>query len=105
MMTKTSKPVTIRFPVSDDLLDQLGVSVQDLSAASFDDVTKTWKQDASFSYDATTKTLSVSVSHFSIWALTANRTRARATRRPTSPTATASTSRRASPSTGPIAWK
>jgi hypothetical protein len=69
LVSDMAKPVTLRFPVDEAKLGVLGGSIDNLKAGSFEGGSRIWRQDAIYSYDAASKVLSVSVSHFTIWGL------------------------------------
>lgn len=67
LVTTTQKPISIRFSVTAEELQQLGVTEGDTKGGAFDTNTRLWKEDATYSYDSVTETLLVSAKHFSLW--------------------------------------
>lgn len=98
IVSDMSLPVTLRFQIDDVQLAKFGGSIDKLKAGSFDDGSRIWKEDAIYSYDASTKVLSVKVTHFTVWGLLVDLL-AKLTGSPT-PTATPSTSETATPGNG-----
>jgi hypothetical protein len=80
---QTEYPVNIRFPVDVETLNEFGVEAWHLISSRFDEDAQAWIQDGVFLYDPTTQTLSVSVSHFSIWGSLIDRAKAAKEQSPT----------------------
>lgn len=68
-VTTTQFPITIRFGYDQAFLDELGISEAQLAAGSFREESRTWTNDASYEVDTENDTVTVTVSHFSIWGI------------------------------------
>ncbi|MCB0319588.1 MAG: hypothetical protein KDD60_01605 [Bdellovibrionales bacterium] len=66
-VTDTQLPVDILIQITAEELESRGASPEDLRAGSFNDSVRAWREDATFSYDEESETITLSVNHFSIW--------------------------------------
>lgn len=69
LVSDMTLPVTLHFPVNENTLAKVGGLAENLKTGSFEDNTRIWREDASYTYDANLKILSVRVSHFTVWGL------------------------------------
>lgn len=68
-VTTTERPLLLSIPVTQELLDRYGASIEDVYPARFDSKTNSWQRAVGFSYSEETGEISVPVSRFSVWGL------------------------------------
>jgi hypothetical protein len=95
-ITSFNSNVTITFPYTDAQLAAQGITAGDLIPSYWDSTSGTWKKVSNVSVDTTAKTVTITINHFTDFALTANITGGTS-----SSSTTASTTTSAAP--GPVA--
>ena len=74
-ITQFNSNITITFPYTDAQLNKLGITADDLIPSYWDDTSGTWKKVDNVTVDTTAKTVTITINHFTNFALTANYTR------------------------------
>jgi hypothetical protein len=68
-MAEMEVPVLISIPFSEDEVEELGGTVDDVYPASYDQENGKWIRETNYTYDESTGTIKIYASHFSIWGL------------------------------------
>lgn len=71
-ITSFNSSITITFPYTDAQLTARGITADDLIPSYWDDTSGTWKKVSNVTIDTTAKTVTITVDHFTDFALTAN---------------------------------
>jgi len=66
-ITQMGQPVLISIPIDADEIAELGGTINDVYPAYYDDENGKWIRETNYTYDESTGTLKIYVSHFSIW--------------------------------------
>jgi len=88
-ITNFNSSITITFPYTDAQLTRLGITADGLVPSYWDETSGTWKKVSNVTIDTTNKKVTITIDHFTDFALTANATRSTTTT--TSSTSTSAT--------------
>jgi hypothetical protein len=66
-VNRIGQPVLMSLPVDPDEIESLGATIDDVYPATYDEVSRQWIRETNYTYDESSSTLKVYVSHFSIW--------------------------------------
>ncbi len=90
-ITQFNSNITITFPYDPDVLSQQGITPSDLVPSYWDSTTGTWKKVGNVTIDSTAHTVTISVNHFTEFALTTPTSSTGSTSTSTSSTSSSST--------------